>query len=247
MILQDKIALVTGSGSGIGQAVAELFAQEGAWVILLGRTQSKLEETSDRITQRGGRATIVPLDLENSLNRVPEVAKALYERFGHLDTLVNNAGILGTLTPLDHYDTILWEQVMRVNVTAPFFLTRELMPLLKKSPNASVINVVSTVAFQGRAFWGAYAASKAALANMTETWAGENPRQGVRCNTVNPGATRTAMRRTAYPGEDPATLPTPQEVARVFLYLASDFATDIRGQHLNARDWMTWRQPTDGL
>lgn len=247
MILQDKIALVTGSGSGIGQAVAELFAQEGAWVILLGRSQNKLEETSDRITRGGGRATIVPLDLENSLNRIPEITKALYERFGRLDTLVNNAGVLGTLTPLDHYDSILWEQVFRINVTAPFFLTREWMPLLKKSPNASVINVVSTVAFQGRAFWGAYAAAKAALANITETWANESPRQGVRFNTVNPGATRTAMRRTAYPGEDPATLPTPQDVARVFLYLASDFATDVRGQHLNARDWMTWHPPMDGM
>ncbi|HIJ82744.1 MAG: YciK family oxidoreductase [Magnetococcales bacterium] len=240
MLLKDKITLVTGAGSGIGRAVANLFASEGAWVILLGRTQAKLEETSDQINAAGGRAVIAPLDLENGLDRIPELARALHERFGHLDVLVNNAGILGTLTPLENYESILWEQVFRINVTAPFFLTRELMPLLKKSPEASVINCSSSVAFKGRAFWGAYAATKAALVNMTETWAGEFSKRGVRFNTVNPGATATAMRAQAYPGEDPATLPAPQQVARVFLYLASHFSTDVRGQHLNARDWLTW-------
>ncbi|MBF0346546.1 MAG: SDR family NAD(P)-dependent oxidoreductase [Magnetococcales bacterium] len=241
MLLNNQITLVTGAGSGIGQAVAELLAREGAWVILLGRTQSKLEATADRIGNAGGRASIAPLDLENGLNRVPEVVQAIHERFGRLDLLVNNAGMLGTLTPLEHLDGVLWEQVFRINVTAPFFLTRELLPLLKKSAAASVINVVSSVAFKGRAFWGAYAASKAALVNLTETWSGELSRQGIRCNTVNPGATATAMRAQAYPGEDPATLPTPEQVARVFLYLASDLSKEVHGQHLNARDWLTWQ------
>ncbi|MBF0110834.1 MAG: SDR family NAD(P)-dependent oxidoreductase [Magnetococcales bacterium] len=241
MLLKEKIALVTGAGSGIGRAVAELFAREGAWVILLGRTQSRLEETSDRIGDAGGRSSIAPLDLENGLARVPEVVAALNDRFGRLDLLVNNAATLGTLTPLEHYEAVLWEQVFRINVTAPFFLTRELLPLLKRSPSASVINVVSGVAHQGRAFWGAYAASKAALANLTETWAGEFSQPSIRFNTVNPGATATTMRAQAFPGENPATLPTPEQVARVFLYLASDCSRDVHGQHLNARDWLTWQ------
>lgn len=240
MLLKDKVTLVTGAGTGIGQAVANLFAREGAWVILLGRTQKKLEETFDQITTAGGRAVILPLDLENALNLVPDVVRAVHERFDRLDVLVNNAGILGTLTPLEHFDSVLWEQIFRINVTAPFFLTREMIPLLKRSPDASVINVVSTVAFKGRAFWGAYAAAKAALVNLTETWAEEFPNQGIRFNTVNPGATATTMRAQAYPGEDPATLPTPQQVARVFLYLAANHSRNVRGQHLNARDWFSW-------
>ncbi|OSM01467.1 SDR family NAD(P)-dependent oxidoreductase [Magnetofaba australis] len=242
MLLQDRIALVTGAGSGIGLAVAKAYAREGATVLLLGRDQSKLETAFDAITAAGGSASIAPVDLENELGAVPQLVKGVHERYGKLDILVNNAGQLGVMTPLAAYDPVKWEQVMRVNLTAPFFLTRELMPLLAQSDNAAVINVVSTVAFAGRAYWGAYAASKAALANLTETWAGELQKTAIRMNTVNPGGTATAMRAAAFPGEDPESIPSAEQIAPVFLYLASEHSKE-RGQHLKARDWMDWRAP----
>lgn len=247
MILQDRIALVTGAGAGIGQAVALTYAQQGATVVLLGRKSKhkKLEKTYDLILDAGGSASIVPLDLENELGLVPELVKGIYERFGKLDILVNNAGELGALTPLELYDNIMWEKVLRVNLTAPFFLTRELLPLLKKSNDASVINVSSGVAFKGRHFWGAYAASKAALVNMTETWAAELEKTPVRLNTVNPGGTATAMRASAFPGEDPDSIPQPAAITPLFLYLASSLSKAVRGQHLDARDWLEWQPPNN--
>lgn len=243
MILENRIALVTGAGAGIGAAVAREYARQGAFVILLGRPnkQKRLEKTYDQIVAHGGKATLVPLDLEGELGRVPEVVKQLHERFGRLDVLVNNAGAVGSLTPLALYDTLQWESVLRVNLTAPFFLTRELLPLLRESDDASVIQVVSGVAFKGRPFWGAYAAAKAALVNLTETWSAELENSTVRMNSVNPGGTATAMRATAFPGENPASLPQPEEITPVFLYLASSFAKGVRGQHLAARDWLEWR------
>ncbi|MBF0194552.1 MAG: SDR family NAD(P)-dependent oxidoreductase [Magnetococcales bacterium] len=242
MILKDKIALVTGAGAGIGQAVAQNYAQHGATVILLGRNDKhkKLEKTYDLIQQAGGKAVLVPMDLEHDLGLVPEIVKNLYERFGRLDILVNNAGDLGALTPLALYDNLLWDKIFRINVTAPFFLIREMLLLLKASEDASVINVVSSVAFKGRHFWGAYAASKAALANLTETWSAELEKTPVRMNTVNPGATATAMRAAAYPGEDASTIPQPNEITPLFLYLASHYSKKERGNHLAARDWMDW-------
>ncbi|MBF0455786.1 MAG: SDR family NAD(P)-dependent oxidoreductase [Magnetococcales bacterium] len=242
MILKDRIALVTGAGAGIGQAVALTYAQQGATVILLGRKSKhkKLEKTYDLIQEVGGTATIVPLDLENELGIVPDLVKGLYERYGRLDILVNNAGDLGSLTPLALYDNLQWEKVMRVNLTAPFFLIRELLPLLKLSDDASVINVVSSVAFKGRHFWGAYAAAKAGLVNLTETWSAELEKSPVRMNTVNPGGTATAMRASAFPGEDPQSIPQPHEITPLFLYLASAYAKEVRGQHLAARDWLGW-------
>ncbi|MBF0370765.1 MAG: YciK family oxidoreductase [Magnetococcales bacterium] len=241
MMLQNRIALVTGAGSGIGQAIALAYAKEGATVLLLGRTQKKLEETYDRIKAFKGEASIVLLDLEKELHRIPQLVEGLHKRFGRLDILVNCAGLLGTMTTLEGYKPVEWEAVFRVNVTAPFFLTRELLPLLGAAPTASIINVSSSVAHQGRAFWGGYAASKAALANLTETWAGELTKTQIRINTVNPGGTATPMRATAFPGENPTTLPTPQEITPVFLYLASDESKDVRGQHLKARDWLKWQ------
>jgi NAD(P)-dependent dehydrogenase (short-subunit alcohol dehydrogenase family) len=242
MILKDKIALVTGAGAGIGQAVAQNYAQHGATVILLGRNNKhkKLEKTYDLIQEAGGKAVLVPMDLEHDLGLVPEIVKNLYERFGRLDILVNCAGDLGALTPLALYDNLLWDKIFRINITAPFFLIRELLPLLKASDDASVINVVSSVAFKGRHFWGAYAASKAALVNLTETWSAELEKTLVRMNTVNPGPTATAMRAAAYPGENPSTIPQPNDITPLFLYLASKYAKNERGNHLAARDWLDW-------
>ncbi|MBF0625772.1 MAG: YciK family oxidoreductase [Magnetococcales bacterium] len=241
MLLADRIALVTGAGTGIGRAVAIACAREGATLLLLGRRKKYLEETYDRILEQGGRASIVPLNLEKELHRVPEVAQEIVQRFGRLHVLVNNAGLLGVMTPLAAYEPPLWESLFRVNVTAPFYLTQQLLPLLRAAPAASVINVTSSVGHAGRAYWGAYAASKAALVNLSETWAQELAGSTVRVNTVNPGGTATAMRAKAYPGEDPKTLPTPEDIVPVFLYLASDHSREINGQHLAARDWRDWQ------
>ncbi|MBF0610966.1 MAG: SDR family NAD(P)-dependent oxidoreductase [Magnetococcales bacterium] len=237
MLLTNRVALVTGAGSGIGRAVARAYAREGAFVILLGRRQKPLTETYDLIHGEGGEATIAPLDLESQLNRVAELAEGIYRRFGRLDILVNNAGELGTLTPLASFEPMMWEKVFRINLTAPFFLTRELMPLLRQAEAASVIQVVSGLAFHGRAYWGAYAASKAALANLTESWAQELAHSTIRMNTVNPGSTATTMRAKAFPGEDPATLPTADAITPLFLYLASQQSQGVTGKHFNARDW----------
>ncbi|MEO5378597.1 MAG: SDR family NAD(P)-dependent oxidoreductase [Magnetococcus sp. DMHC-6] len=241
MLLKDHIILITGAGRGIGAAIALTFAREGAMTLLLGRDNRQLEKTYDMILAENGRASIVPLDLEKELHRVPELVKNIYERFGKLDVLVNNAGYLGTLTPLDAYAPEEWEKVMRINVTAPFYLTRELMPLLRKSAAGSVINLSSSVGEHGRAFWGAYAASKAALINLTETWAMELQRFSLRFNTVNPGATATHMRALAFPGENPNTLSQPNEITPVFLYLASHLSLGVTGSHFQAQEWIGWR------
>ncbi|MBF0426757.1 MAG: SDR family NAD(P)-dependent oxidoreductase [Magnetococcales bacterium] len=245
MLLNKQIALVTGAGSGIGQAVAMAYAAAGATVLLLGRTQKQLEVTHDRIRAQGNQAVIVPLDLEKELHRVAELAQGIHDRFGHLDILVNNAAQLGAMTPLAAYEPPLWETVFRVNVTAPFFLTRELLPLLRLAGAGCVINVVSGVGQHGRAYWGAYAASKAALINLTETWGAELAQSTIRINAVDPGPTATRMRAHAYPGEDPARLPAPADIVPVFLYLASTHSRHLTGQHLEAGEWVQWRPDTE--
>ncbi|MBF0136249.1 MAG: SDR family NAD(P)-dependent oxidoreductase [Magnetococcus sp. DMHC-1] len=243
MLLDKQIALVTGAGSGIGQAVALAYAAAGATVLLLGRTQKNLEATYDRILQQENQAVIVPLDLEKDLHRVADLVREIHARFGRLDILVNGAAQLGTLTPLAAYEPPQWETVFRVNVTAPFFLIRELLPLLRQAPRATVINITSGVGQQGRAYWGAYAASKAALINLTETWGQELAQSTIRINAVNPGPTATTLRARAFPGEDASSLPTPADIVPVFLYLASPQGAHLQGRHLQAREWLHW-QPT---
>lgn len=241
MLLQERIALVTGAGSGVGRAVAEAYAADGATVILVGRRQETLIATYDHITGAGGKASIAPLDLEHQLGRVAELAQGILQRFGRLDILVNNAAILGNMTPLAAYDPVVWESVLRVNLTAPFFLIRELMPLLRQSLAASVINVVCDSANHGLAYWGAYAASKAALLNLSQTWAQELAPTTVRLNTVNPGVVASTIRTKAFPGEDPKALPQPREAVPAFRFLASDYSRKVNGACLQAAAWQDWQ------
>jgi len=218
--LKGRIALITGASRGIGAAVAKRYAAEGAHVILIGRTVGALEEIDDAVRAAGSTATLVPLDLRE-LDRIDPIGPALYERFGKLDILVGNAGLLGTLGPLSHHDAKLWDDVLRVNVTANWRLIRTLEPLLKRSDAGRAIFVTSGAAQKAHAYWGAYATSKAALEAMVRTWAAELAKTSIRVNLISPGAIRTAMRAAAFPGEDPASLRPPEAITESFVDLAS--------------------------
>jgi NAD(P)-dependent dehydrogenase (short-subunit alcohol dehydrogenase family) len=222
--LQGRISVVTGASRGLGAAIAKRFAAEGAHVILVARTVGGLEEVDDAIRADGGAATLVPLDL-TEFDRIDEMGGLLAQRFGRIDVLVANAGILGTLSPMGHIDTAVWDRVIAVNLTANWRLIRSFDPLLRASDSGRAIFVTSGAADGAHPYWGAYAASKAALEAMVKTWAGEVTKTPVKVNLVNPGALRTSMRAEAYPGEDPMTLRTADEITDTFVDLAEPAET----------------------
>ncbi len=230
--LEGRIAFVTGASRGIGRAVAKRFAAEGAHVVVLARTQGALEELDDEIREAGGQATLVPFDLTD-FDQIDRTGAALFERFKRLDVLVGNAGVLGTMGPVAHMDPAVWEQVMAVNVTANWRLIRSFDPLLRASDAGRAIFVTSGAARGPRAYWGAYAVSKAALEMLVGTYAAEVTKTNVRVNLVDPGATRTAMRAEAYPGEDPLSLKEPDSLTDVFVALAEP-ACDRHGELVTA-------------
>jgi NAD(P)-dependent dehydrogenase (short-subunit alcohol dehydrogenase family) len=218
--LADRIALVTGASRGIGYAAALALAEAGAHVVALARTVGGLEELDDaiRAAGSGGSATLVPLDLKDHAG-IDRLALALHERFGRLDALVGNAGILGPLSPLGHVEASAWDDVIAVNVTANWRLIRAMDPLLRASDAGRVVFVSSGVAARGLAYWGPYAVSKAALEALARTYAAETASTKVRVNVLTPGPTRTRMRAQAMPGEDPMTLTTPDKVAEAIVEL----------------------------
>ena len=233
--LEGRLALVTGASRGIGQAVARRFAREGAHVIATARTVGALEALDDAITAEGGRCTLVPLDLCDGA-AVDALGQSLHQRFGRLDVLVANAGALGPLSPVSHIDPKAWDKTLAVNLTAGFRLVRSLDPLLRQSPAGRAIFVSSRAVGLNRAYWGLYTASKAALEAMALAWAAEIRNiSPVRVNILRPGGVATAMRARAFPGEDPATLPAPADVAGVFVDLAeTDCQRDGEILQLNA-------------
>jgi len=233
--LAGKIALVTGASRGLGRAIAIAYAREGAHVVITGRALGSLEDTDDAIQASGGTATILKLDLKQG-ERVDQLGPTLLERYGKLDILVGNAGMLGSLTPLSHATDDVWTSVIRVNLTANWRLIRTLDPLLQRSDAGRAIFVTSGAAQKSSAYWGPYAASKAALEVLVKTYAAEVATTNVRANLVNPGPIRTAMRAKAYPGEDPLTLPTPDEIAPLFVDLAKASCTQS-GETMNFRSW----------
>jgi NAD(P)-dependent dehydrogenase (short-subunit alcohol dehydrogenase family) len=223
--LNGRIALVTGASRGIGYFTALELGKAGAHVIATARTIGGLEELDDAIKAIGGSATLVPFDLSD-MDAIDRLGASIFERWGKLDILVANASILGVISPLAHIEAKVFEKVMNTNVTSMWRLIRSLEPLLVKSDAARALLLSSGVATKPRAFWGAYAMSKAAVETMGRIWAEEMAHTSLKVNLVNPGATRTAMRAQAMPGEDPQTLPHPSEIAEKILFLASPEMTD---------------------
>lgn len=224
--LDGRIALITGASRGIGAAIAKRFAAEGAQVILVARTRAGLEEVDDAIRRESDgaqSATLVPLDLRSGED-IDKLQGAIAQRFGRLDILVGNAGILGTMTPVAQIDPKQWEEVIAVNLTANWRLIRALDPLLRASEAGRAIFLASGVS-GGRAYWGTYAVSKTALEALVRTWAQEIENTRLRVNLINPGRVRTRMRAQAYPGEDPDSLPPPEAVTDAFVALAETTCT----------------------
>lgn len=219
-ILDGRIAVITGASRGIGAAVARAFAREGAHVVLVARTVGALEELDDEIRAAGGSASLVPMDLTD-YPAIDRLGAALHERYGKIDILVANGGMLGNLTPVHHYDPKLWEQVIATNLTANQRLVRSLDPLLRQSDAGRAIFVTADAASGEKPFWGAYAVSKAALEAMVRSYAAENVKSNIKANLLNPGATRTTLRATAYPGEDQTSVKPPEDLVPLFLELAS--------------------------
>jgi NAD(P)-dependent dehydrogenase (short-subunit alcohol dehydrogenase family) len=243
--LDGRTLLVTGAGSGIGAVTAKTFACYGANIVLLGRRRAPLEAVFDWIeAATATRPVIVPCDLETLDESGAEALHdAVATTYGALHGIVHNASLLGPRVPIAHLAPHEWRRVMKVNAEAPFLLNRGLASLLEAAPSASIVSVSSSVGRRGRAYWGAYAVSKFALEGLTQVLADEYAASGrIRVNSVNPGATRTAMRATAYPAEDPATLPAPEQHMDLFLYLAGDASAGVTGRQFDCR---TWRGPDD--
>lgn len=237
-LLQDRVILVTGAGDGIGKVAAKTFAAHGATVILLGRTLEKLESVYDEIEAAGHpQPALVPLNLESAQEHdYVELTNTLEQEFGKLDGLLHNAGLLGMRAPIESYDPVIWQQVMQVNLNAPFMLTQALLPLLQRADHASIAFTSSGVGRQGRAYWGAYAASKFATEGMMQTLADELGNvSNIRVNCINPGATRTQMRADAYPGEAPATVTAAEDLMPLYLYLMGADSQGVNGQSLDAQ------------
>ena len=237
-LLANRIILVTGAGDGIGRAAAFAYARHGATVILLGRTIAKLEKVYDEIEAAGGpQPAIFPLNFEGAtLKDYQDMAQTLDTEFGRLDGILHNAGLLGRITPFEQYNPELWAQVMQVNINGPIWMTQALLPLTEASEDASIIFTSSSVGRKGRAYWGAYSVSKFATEGFMEVLADELDNQpNVRVNTLNPGATLTQMRRTAYPGEDPETLRTPEDIMPTYLWLMGPDSKGNSGEKWDAQ------------
>ena len=237
-LLKNNVILITGAGDGIGKAAAMAFAEAGAQLILAGRTLAKLEQVYDSIIAAGYiEPTLYPIDLEGATDEdYEQLAVEIDQQFGRLDGLLHNAGILGQRTPLSNYRSDVWDRVIKINITAQFQMTQALMPVLEKSPDASVLFTSSGVGRTGRAFWGAYAVSKFAVEGLVQTWASElEGLNGVRINCINPGATATSMRAQAYPAENPQNIATAQQIMPAYLYLMGVDSIGVNGQSVNAQ------------
>jgi len=238
--LEGKAALITGGSKGIGKGIAKVFLDEGASVFLCARGDDQLRKTASELASHG-EVAFLAADVAD-----PDDAKRLglraVETFPRLSILINNASILGKRAAIAELDIDTWDDVLRVNTSSLFYVTKPLVPHFVDRGDGSIINVSSSVGRRGKANWGAYAVSKFGLEGFTQVLAAELEPRGVRVNSVNPGATRTDMRASAYPDEEPTTLPTPEEIAEIFVFLASEESKTTTGQAFEARDYLkkTW-------
>ena len=224
--LEGRITLITGASRGIGYAAAKAIAAAGSHVVVLARTQGGLEALDDEITAAGGTCSLVPMDLRE-FDQIDRLGGLLNERYGRLDGLLCNAGVLGDITPANHVTPKDWMRILDVNMTTPYRLIRSLDPLLRQSPSGRAVFVTSSVARAPRAYWGAYAASKAGMENFVQCWAEEiEDVSNIRVNLLNPGGTDTQMRAKAMPGEDKSDLPKPADIAPLIKDMLSPDFTD---------------------
>ena len=235
--LSGKVALITGGSRGIGKAIAAAYARQGARVFICARGEGDLARTVNDIRDAGGEIAGLAGDIGKAED-AQRIVGAAVERYGRIDVLVNNASLLGSRVTIADYPIADWEEVVRVNLTGVFLLTQQVLQVMIQQRQGSIINVSSGVGRTGKARWGAYACSKAGLEGFTQVLADELKDSGIRVNSVNPAGTRTAMRAEAYPDEDPLTLPAPEEIMPIFLYLASDESVGVTGKALDAREWM---------
>lgn len=237
-MLEGKVALVTGASQGLGRALALACAKEGANLVISSRSADALEAVAEEARALGVEVLAVPADVSRSQD-VQELVDATAERFGKIDVLVNNAGLLGPRVRIEEYPEDDWRSVLDANLTGPFLVSKAAIPHMPEG--ASVVNVTSGVSIEGRAEWGAYSVSKFGLEGLTQILAAELKDRGIRANSVDPGGMRTDMRAAAYPDEDPKTRITPEETTAVFIYLASDESREVTGERFKAQEFQPAR------
>lgn len=236
-LLNGKVALITGASRGIGKAIALAYAREGAKVFICARKEAGLRQAAQEIRSVGGDAGWCAVDVARA-GEAKRLVCAVCDAYGAIHILVNNASILGPREPISRYPLSSWEEVLKVNLTALFVVTQEVLGVMIPQREGSIINLSSGVGRAGKGGWGAYAASKFGVEGFTQVLADEVKEWNIRVNAVNPGATRTEMRARAYPQEDPLTLPTPDEITGAFLYLAAPDSQGVTGKSFDARDWL---------
>ena len=236
--LKDKVILITGTGDGIGATAAKTFAKYGATIILLSKTEKKIVAINDEIVDAGyPQPAIIPLNLEEATaEEYAGLAHSIETNFGHLDGLIHNAAMFEGLSPITQFDNTLWNRIVQVNLHAPFLLSQAMIPLLNKSKSASMVFTSSGVAHQGRAYWNAYGVTKAAGDNLMEMLADElELNTPIRVNSIDPGRVRTRMRALAFPGEDPMTVPAPEDIMDSYIYLMSDESKEVNGKIISCK------------
>lgn len=233
-MLQGKVALITGASQGLGKALALSFAAEGASVVINSRREEGVRAIAREIEAKGGEVLALAADVSEAAD-VERLVGATVERFGRVDVLVNNAGVLGPRVEIEEYPEDEWRRVIDANLTGPFLVSKAAIPHMPEG--ASIVNVVSGVSVEGRAGWGAYSVSKFGVEGLTQILAAELAERGIRANAVDPGGMRTDMRAAAYPEEDPMTRVTPEENTAVFVYLASDESKDVTGERFKAQEF----------